>query len=191
MTILNKVDPLIIFKIAISDPTTDAYKQAAGIPVIGGALSDVIGAVGGIPIPIYLNEKLTGICVDNISSNYDLDTAVEGINKATSLDVSQRVIDSTLTVNMTCNNKDSLVLSAINAFMDMILRKAVSRAYTISYVHGSNILLDGLLKSYSCVQQADSELVSITMVLSKVNGKSDPIYPTVTPIAGAVPIDNL
>lgn len=189
--ILNKVDPLIVFKIALTDSTLDTYQEAAGIPVIGGALTDLFDAVNGIPIPIYLDEKISGITVDSVSNAYDIDTAVEGINKATALDVSQRIIDSTLTVNMTCNNKDSLVLAAILAFMDTIIRKAVSRAYTISFIHGSAVVLDGLLKSFSTNMSADSELVQITLVISKVNGKSDPVYTTVKPITGAVPIENI
>lgn len=186
--ILNKVDPLIIFKIVMTDTTSNAYQEAAGIPVIGGLLSGLISAAGGIPIPIYLDEQLSGIVVDSIANAYDIDTAVEGINKATALDVSQRVIDSTLTVNMTCNSKDSLILSAILAFMDMILRKAVSRAYTISFINGSTVLLDGLLKSFNTTMDSDSEKVSISMVISKNNGKPDPVYNTINPVNGALPI---
>ncbi len=190
--ILAKVDPLIIFKIALTDDKLlDAYADAAGIPVVGDLLSDVILAVDGIPIPIYLNEQLSGIIVDSISNNTDIDTTVEGFNKATALDVQQRVIDSTLTVNMICNNKDSLILSAILAFMDIILRKAVSRAYTISFINGSTIILDGLLKSFNTSSSSDSEIVTISLVISKLNNKPEPAFPTVTPIKGAVPISAL
>lgn len=185
--ILNKVDPLIIFKIAITDPIVNSFKEASGIPKTGGLANDILGAIGGLPIPIYLNEKLSGIVINNIANGYDIDTSVEGINKATALDVSQRVIDSTLTVNMTCNNKDSLVLAAIIAFMDIILRKAVSRAYTISYVSGSTVLLDGLLKSFNTDQDSDSDLVRMTMVLSKNNGKPDPVYTSVPNSTGVNP----
>lgn len=189
--ILNKVAPLIIFKIALEDNNYDAYAEAASIPVVGGLLTELLDAVDGIPIPIYLEEQVSGIVVDSISNSYDIDTAVEGINKATALDVSQRVIEATTTVNMTCNDKDSLVLSAIMAFMDMILRKAVSRAYTISYIHGSTVILNGLLKSFNTNGTADSEIVTMTMVLIKVNGKGDPVFQTITPITGAVPIGNV
>lgn len=191
MTILAKVAPLIIFKIALTDPLVNTFKQAVGFPEAGFSADSFLNAVNGLPIPIYLDEKITGITVDAVSNSLDIDTAVEGVNKATALDVSQRVIDSTLTVNMTCNNRDSLVLAAIIAFTDTIFRKAVSRAYTISYIHGSAVVLDGLLKSFSTNMNADSELVSITMVISKVNGKSDPVYATVKPITGAVPIENI
>ncbi len=189
--ILSKVDPLIIFKIVVTDPNSNVFTEAAGIPVVGGALSSLISAVGGIPIPIYLNEALSGIVIDSVGDSTDIDTTVEGFNKATKLDVQQRVVDSTLTVNMTCNNKDSLVLSALIAFMDIILKKAVARAYTISYISGSKILLDGLLKSFNTNQMADSELVTITMVLNKINNKPDPVFPTIAPITGATPISNI
>lgn len=190
--ILNKVDPLIVFKFAIDDPSFyDAYSQANGIPVVGGALANIIALAGGIPIPIYLNEKLSGIIVDSISAGFDIDTAVEGVNKATNLDISQRVIDSTITVNMTCNSKDSLVLQAILAFMDIIIRKAVSRAYTISFISGSTIILDGLLKNFTTNMNNDSELVNISMTISKVNAKPETVYTTVVPITNAVPIPNV
>lgn len=190
--ILNKVDPLIIFKFAIDDFNFyDAYSQANGIPVVGGALANIIALAGGIPIPIYLSEKLSGIVVDSVSAAFDIDTAVEGINKATNLDISQRVIDSTVNIAMTCNSKDSLVLQAIIAFMDIIIRKAVSRAYTISFISGSTIILDGLLKSFNTNMTADSELVTINMTISKVNAKPEIVYSTVVPVTGAVPIGNV
>lgn len=186
--ILDKVDPLIIFKFAVDDPSFyDAYSQANGIPVVGSVLGDILLAAGGIPIPLYLSEQLSGIVIDSVSNSYDIDTSVEGINKATNLDISQRVIDSTTTVVMTCNNKDSLVLSAILAFMDLIIRKAVSRAYTISFISGSTILLDALLKSFNTSMNSDSELVTITMVLSKVNGKPDKVFTSIPNTVGTSP----
>lgn len=191
MTILAKVAPLIIFKIALTDPIVDTFRQAVGFPEAGFSADSFLKAVNGLPIPIYLDEKVSGILVNSVSNGLDIDTAIEGINKATSLDVSQRIIDSTLTVNMTCNNKDSLVLAALIAFTDTILRKAVSRAYTISFIHGSAVVLDGLLKSFTTNMTDDSEIVTITMVISKVNGKSDPVYATVKPITGAIPIENI
>ena len=190
MSILNKVDPLIIFKFAVDDPTFyDAYTEAAGIPVVGGLLSDILLAAGGVPIPIYLSEKFSGILIDSISNSFDIDTSVEGLNKATNLDITQRVIDSTTTVNMTCNNKDSLVLAAIIAFMDIVLRKAVSRAYTISFISGSTILLDALVKSFNTTMNADSELVNISMTLSKVNAKPEKVFTSVPAITGATPLE--
>jgi len=191
MTILAKVAPLIIFKIALTDPIVNTFKQAVGFPEAGFSADAFLNAVNGLPIPIYLDEKISGILVDSVSHGIDIDTAVEGQNKATSLDVSQRIIDSTLTVSMTCNNKDSLVLTAILAFMDTILRKAVSRAYTLSFIHGSAVVIDGLLKSFTTNMNVDSEVVTISMVISKVNGKSDPVYAAVQPITGAVPIENI
>ena len=180
-------DPLIIFKIVPTTANKDTFAEAAGIPVV----ADIVKFAKGIPIPIYLNEKLSGIIVDSIGNSTDIDTTVEGFNKATALDVQQRVIDSTITINMTCNNKDSLVLSAILAFMDIILRKAVARAYTISFVNGSTIVLDGLLKSFTTNQTADSELTTMSLVINKVNNKPDPVLPTVDPIKGAAPISNI
>jgi len=188
MTILSKVDPLIVFKIALTDPIVNSFRQAVGFPELGFSADSFLNAVNGLPIPIYLNENLSGIVIDSIGNGLDIDTAVEGVNKSTALDVSQRVIDSTLTINMTCNNKDSLVLSAILAFTDTIFRKATSRAYTISFIYGSAVVIDGLLKSFSTNMTADSELVNIVMVISKVNGKSDPILPTITPVIDATPI---
>lgn len=185
--ILSKVDPLIIFKILPTVQNANLFTEAAGIPVV----SDVVNFLGGIPIPIYLNESVSGIIVDSISNATDIDTVVEGFNKATALDVQQRVIDSTLTVNMTCNNKDSLVLAAILAFMDIILRKAVSRAYTISFVNGSAIVLDGLVKSFTTNSTADSELVTISLVISKINNKPEPVLPGVDPVQGASPINRI
>src|SRR4051812_34876723 len=98
---LNGIAPIIIFTFPPMIGI-DLSKFLKGIPLIGDALGNI-----GLPIPIYLDEGLTGIFVDSESKSIDIDTDITpkyvtapgGAITSTNL-VNQSGLNNLVTVNM-------------------------------------------------------------------------------------------
>ena len=181
---INGIAPVLIFTFPLAD--TDAlFKTLSGVPL----LTDNILKSVGIPIPIYLDERLTGIYIDSESKNIDIQTTVEATKDGETPDISQRGIDSTVTVNMKAS-KNSVVLTAILALIDMAFQRVVSKSYNVSYFNGSTTIIGGLLHGFSTSIDSDNDLVMITLQLSKSNMKiSNPLpVPNFGKVSGTTPI---
>lgn len=177
---LNGLAPILMFTF----PPAGSGTVVAGIPVIGRFFSQV-----GVPIPIYLDEKLTGILVESENAAIDVDIQAEQTADGEAK-VTQKGLDSTITVNMLAK-KDAPLLGALLAFSDQIFLKAIANNYRLSYLNGSTLVFNGLLKSLTSTKGENDDLVRIAMVISKSNMLAPtPKTPTpqVTPIQGATPI---
>jgi hypothetical protein len=173
---LNGIAPILIFNfpVDIKGPTFNAL---AGIPFIGESLAGV-----GVPIPLYLDEQLTGLFVDNESKSTDLE--IEVTAKATNEppDVKQQAIDSVVNINLFAK-KDSLLLSVILALNDIVFTRAASMSYSVSYLNGSTVIFGGLIKSLTTNSGIDDDLIRMTLTISKANYRS----PTQTQSIAEVP----
>jgi hypothetical protein len=188
---LNGIDPIIIFHFYSNPPTDDKF---VGPPpptsLLGGLFSQF-----GLPIPIYLSEKLTGIYVDDESKGIDIATRVDAVVEKDGIEVntpevSQRAVDSTVTVNMFAV-KDSIMLTAFLALADMILKRVASKEYGITYLNGSTTIFNGLLDRFSYTNGANDNLIRIEMVLSNAKKQAPtlvPSVPPITPVVGAIPL---
>lgn len=182
---LNGLAPVLIFAFPVK-PKGPTFNALAGIPLIGDSLANSVG----VPIPLYLDEKLTGILVESESKAVDIETNVQPRNDGGPPLVDQRTINSTVTINMVAN-KDSLILSALLAFNDLIIQKVVSKEYTVSYLNGSTLIFGGLLHGLTTSEGSDDTLIRISLTLSKANTQNTqilPQIPTLTPVTGATPI---
>lgn len=180
---INGLDPILIFHIY------NKPKQSFIGPLneFDTAIADIQGLVG-IPIPIPLNERLTGVIVDNESRSI---TAVTNVTPTTDKDplsqetaepeVTQTAVDSEVTVNLLAS-RDSVVLTAILAMADVIMSKLVTAEYGITYLNGSTVIFNGLLNRFSTNVNRNDTLVRIDFTLSNAK-KSSPI-----PAAGPAPI---
>ncbi len=176
---LNGLAPLIIYKFPVAGSGTFGAK----IPIIGKFFSQV-----GVPIPIYLDEKLTGIYVDSESKAVELDVTTDQTPDGQTL-VSQKGVDSIVTINFVAK-KDSIILAAFLAFNDLIFQQAISTAYSITYINGATLIFDGLLRSFTSSQGIDDDLIRITMTISKANMKPPtpkPAQAQVDPDRGTLP----
>ncbi len=181
---LNGISPLLIFSFKPA-LTTALFSGLAGIPVVGDILPRI-----GIPIPVYLNEQLTGVFIESESKAIDIDTEVHAKYNGDPPAVEQRGLNNLVTINMFAN-KDSIMLAVLLAMNDMIFSRVVSQDYAVSYINGSTTIFNGLLHGFSTNQGSNDDLVRIVMQISKSN-QSKPTPGSITAplkkITGAVPI---
>ncbi len=184
---LNGLAPLLVIVIKQNPPET-----AFGPPVPEGLL-DLIG----IPIPIYLSEKLTGIYVDMETRSIDMTTKVEASTSKNLLtqqveppQITQQILDTQVTINLLAS-RDSILLMALLAIMEFIIPRAVSREYAIHYLNGPTAIFGGLLHRFATTVDPNTDLIRMELILSTA-GKEAPSpkapIAAVTKITGAVPL---
>jgi hypothetical protein len=182
---LNGVAPIMIFHF---------YSNAASNTSAGIALpSDIINAVG-IPIPIYFDERVSdfsrtptdpdnavprasGIIIDNESTAIDISTEVEAsteLNESGTAtkapEVRQRAVDSQVTINL-IGKRDSVLLTAIIAMSNMILRRVANQDYGITYLNRSTTIFNGLLHRFATSPGSNDDLIRIDMTISNAKQK--------------------
>lgn len=181
---LNGVSPILIFHFK-PQLTQSLFNGLSGIPVIGDVLSGI-----GIPIPIYLDQNLTGVYVDTETKAIDLDTDVQVRYDGKAPSVDQRGLNNLITVNL-FGSKNSIMLAVLLAMNDMIFSRVVSKDYAISYLNGTTTVFSGLLHGFSTSVGSDDDLIRITMQISKAN-QSKPTPANLTSvlpkITGATPV---
>lgn len=181
---LNGVAPILIFSFK-PELTANLFKGVAGLPVLGDVLPNI-----GIPIPIYLDENLTGIYVDSESKAIDIDTNVQARYDGKPPSVDQRGLNNLITVNMFAN-RESVMLAVLLALNDMVFQRVVQASYNVSYINGITTVFNALLHGFSTQEGSDDNLVRIVLQLSKANqSKPNPANLTsVLPkITGATPV---
>ncbi len=165
---LGGLAPVLIFHFpTLFDSVTNALQGLNGIPYVGKAIADNLGT----PIPIYLDKNLSGIVIMSESQGLDVQEDTQPRNDNKPPIVNQKGLNSLVTIEMSAQ-KDSIVLSAIQSFADIIFSKVVSRNYSISYLSGSNTVFNGLLHQFQTQTNSENDLVQVTMQISKANQKS-------------------
>jgi len=181
---LNGIAPILIFSFA-PEVTQTLFSGLAGIPVLGDILPSI-----GIPIPVYLDERLTGVYVESESKAMDIDTVVQLRYDGKKPSVDQRGVNNLVTVNLIAS-KNSVMLSVLLALSDIIFSKLVAKTYTVSYLNGATTVFGGLLHGFSVTSGANDDLMRITMQISKAN-ENTPTAPNITSalpkITGALPV---
>lgn len=185
---LGGIAPILIFTFPPS-LGIDLSKVLGGIPLIGSSLAEV-----GIPIPIYLDENLTGIYIESESKSLDIDTDIVPVyrtdnTKSTTNFINQSGINNLVSVNMIAS-KDSLILSVLLALSDMVFGKLVSGKYKISYINGTTLIFGGLLHSFSVQGSSDDTLLKIQMQIQKNNQNKPNVvsqYLNVPAVQGVIP----
>jgi hypothetical protein len=162
---LNGIAPILIFNFKKLAPSF--LEDVNKTPLL--AKNNI--AIPLIPIPIYLDEKLTGIYIDSESKNIDIETKVQTKPDGTAGDVSQRGLNSVVSINMLARS-DSVGLSVLIAMSDLIFQKVTSQEYSVSYIHKAVTVFGGLLESFSAVQNTSNDLYNISMQISRANGGS-------------------
>lgn len=154
---LNGIAPVLIFNF----PPPPKSTLVGGIPVLG----EQIERLGFLPIPIYLDEQLTGIQVEEETHSIAFDINAEQTNDEKTL-ASVKGLDSTVTVRLNAR-KGNPILSALLTFSDIIFKKAVSQNFSITYLNGPILIFDGLLRSFDTSVGVDDDRIRINMTISK------------------------
>lgn len=179
---LNGIAPILIFNFPIASKPLSFLE---GVPLIGGAL-----ASAGVPIPLYLDEELTGLYVESETKAIDIETTVQARNDGGPPLIDQRGLNNLITINMLAS-QDSILLSVLLALNDIIFSKVVSKEYSVSYLNKTTTIFGGLLHGFSTQVGNDDDLIRITLQLSKgsENGTIPSNVTSVLPkITGAIPV---
>lgn len=185
---LNGIDPLLII----------TFKNKGILDFFGA--NSLIGAIVseiGVPIPIYLSERLTGIFVDAESRAIDVETKVEPTTAKDPLtlevdppQVTQTAVDTQMTVNLFAS-RDSILLTALIALMEQLVKRLVSGEYAIHYLNGPSVIFGGLLHRFATTINRNDDLVRIELTLSTA-AKESPTPKTpvesVSKVTGALPL---
>jgi hypothetical protein len=145
---------------------------------------------GGVPIPIYLDERLTGIYIVRESHNIDIATRTEAKLSTGKPDFSQRAVDSTVSIDIEAR-RDNVLLSVLVAFSRQIFQKVVSREYSIDYVNGPVLIFGGLLDSFVATPGDDDTKMRVSLVISRAAEEASPTKapepPIIQKVTGTIP----
>lgn len=128
----------------------------------------------GVPMPIYLSEKLTGLYVDterkHLSISTDYTVSVEkdgkGNKKRGNLVVQQKGESQETTVNLLCR-RDSIGLNMILPALQSIYDKVVAtKDYRIAYFNKNILIFNSRLSSLEVNQKRTDNLVEISFGLT-------------------------
>lgn len=166
---LNGIAPILIIHF---------YNKNVSGFVSGLPFGQELAPLVGLPVPIYLDERLTGIYVDSESKSIDISTEVEAVTDRDTINktevaapiVKQTAVDSTVTVNLIAK-RDTVLLTALLALSDMLLKRVVSQEYGITYLNKSTTIFGGLLHRFSAVPDSNTDLMRIELVLSNAQQK--------------------
>lgn len=177
---LNGIDPIILIHISKRTDVSALTGVEGLIPIVSAALDNLIDFP---PIPIYLSENLFGIVIDSESKNVDIITDFETKTDGTPANVNQKGANSSVSINLT-GKKDSIPITLLSAFIDLVYFKVSSKEYAISYLHGATTIFRGLLKSFAIDQVEGTDKLSIKIELT--TGESKPQKAGVVPSPAAI-----
>lgn len=155
---LNGIAPLLVFQFYEGTNVSDLEE----IPTVKET-PKLIGA----PIPLYLEESITNIMVNEGGAEISISTDAQTDSKGKAKP-KQRVISTTVNISMT-GSADSLILNTILAMCNLISTKLVDQNYAVSYFHKSTIVVKGLLDSFRYEVVENTSKMNIFMTLSKAN----------------------
>ncbi len=189
---LEGLDPLLVIVLK-NKGILDFFGPSSLTPGLADAVLDTIG----LPIPIYLSERLTGIYVDSETRSIDVTTKIDPITTKNPITfeveapaVAQTAVDCQLTVNLLCR-RGTVLLTALLALMDQIVNRLVSAEYSIIYLNGPTALFGGLLHRFGTSVTKDNDLIKIELVLSTAAQESPTPKAAITAvpkITGTVPL---
>lgn len=163
---LGNLDPIIIIQI---DKLLPAVEQTlAKIPIAAVRRAKTLFSV----IPIYLDEKLTGLQIDSETKNIDVTTDMVSTTDGEPVTAVQKALGSITTINLKAR-QGSVGLTILLALMELLLDKVTSQEYEITYMHGPVLVYGGLIHSFSYeVGTSNDDLCRIKLELSKGRPKA-------------------
>lgn len=186
---INGRDPIIVFHFFRKPPKSLFYTNE-----YAARLNEVLTSSVGLPVPFPLNERLTGLVINNETRGVQLSTRVDPSTEKDQLTnetkapvVNQTVEGSDVTISMT-GLKENIMLTAFLALSEQIVSKAVSAEYGISYFNGPVAIFNALLSRIQTINRPNTDAVDIELVLSTAK-KEAPKLPGET-AKGATPIAN-
>lgn len=132
----------------------------------------------GIPVPLYLSEEATGLCVEsetdalNISTDF-IPVLNEQGTEAGTVKVQQRGETQNVSITL-IGNKNSIGLNIILPMLKSIFSKVFAGLdYKIAYFHQNVLIFNARLASYQMTPGSNDTKVSLTLNLEIVPENSE------------------
>lgn len=109
-------------------------------------------------IPFYLDEKLTGILVDDHERSINIEFETDGMNNY------EREVSSDVKVKLIAE-KDNVTVQAFLAIFEQILKKLNPVSYKIYFYYDDVFMTNAALKDFSVstMQGTDTRLITFTL----------------------------
>lgn len=173
---LGGIAPILLFYFPLTKENLDLFPGLISPPTFEE------GEFPGVPFPIYLDERLTGLFLQSESRNIVLDTQVQTTSKPTEKTfISQKGVSNTVSINLV-GRRDSIALASLLAFCDIIFSKISSQSYRVSYLNGPTVIFWGRLEGLNTSVRENTDLLDISFQISrgeKTDTKTDPSLITV------------
>jgi hypothetical protein len=183
---LNGIAPIIIFNFKKLVPALETLISESNIPLL--ETLKITDYVPLIPIPLYLDEKFTGLFIDTEDKNVDIKTDTETRTDGKAPTATQVGLSNVVTINMLAN-KNSLGLNLLLAMADLVFEKVTSKEYSISYLHGAIAVFNGLLEGFSATQDSNTDVLHVQIKIARQSGSTiEKLAPlTLDKVTGAIP----
>ncbi len=108
--------------------------------------------------PVYLDEKLTGIIVDDHERSINIEFEQDGIDNY------ERVVSSDVKVTLIAQ-KDNIAFQGFLALFDQILKRANYKGYKLYFYYDDVFMTNASLKDFSVTtrENTDTRVVSFTL----------------------------
>lgn len=174
---LNGIYPIFIFNFSKAEKSVQ--EAVAKIPIV----SQLVTKIGLPPIPIYLDEKITGLCIAGEERSIEVQSSTETLTDGGTPTVDQKGIQSTVSINLEAN-AGSLGLTLFSALLDQVFEKVTSKEYTVTYLSGAVTVFNGLINRFTISQGNNSTKYLISIELIRAGLKTQP--PTGVPVVQKV-----
>jgi len=170
---LGGLSPLIVFTF---------YKP---IPkALSSFLPSSISRIPLLPIPLYLDDRVTGIQLDDYDRDITIDVMRDGVSAF------ERVSGDVVNLKFTMQ-KSNVALTALTAlidkvtkvFDDQVVQKFNDRNYTLTIFYDNIFILDASLERFHSVIRDGTDLREVSFTFSK---RSEKKVATENPIARTV-----
>lgn len=177
---LGGLAPIIIFTF---------YKPIPNF--LAGLLPSSITRIPLLPIPVYLDEKVTGVQLDDYDRTITIDVMREGVSAF------ERVSGDVVHLKFHAK-KNSIVLTVLTALIDRVMKtfdenvvpKLDDRNYSLTIFYDNIFILDASLEEFSTRLKDGTDLREFSFTFSKRSEKkieaSNPIANTAGTSTGIV-----
>jgi hypothetical protein len=144
---------------------------------------------------VLVGSQNSGIIVESESRSIDIQTKVEAVTDKDPLkagqtadpEVTQRPIDTQLSINLIAS-RDSILITALLALMDMLISRLESQEYSIHYINRSTVIFGARLSRFATSMNPNEDKIQIDLTLSVATkevaaGVAAKASQSVTPVA--------
>lgn len=151
---LGGTAPVMVFNFATIS-TQDLLKKV-GIAI--GADSFFNIEIPLFSIPVYLDEQLTGILLDEHERSINIEYETDGVNNY------EREISSDVKITLKAR-KDNIAFQAFLALFEQILKRVDPKLYKIYFYYDDVFMTNAGLKDFavSTMQNTDTRVVTFTL----------------------------